>query len=136
MASASKCPILKVWSHLEHKALKGLGLLNATSGLSNTHTNNIITAEWFRESMFTPLCFLSPCAADYLKCGFELKKNTHRVNFLVFSQKKVTKLIYLLFLCFFLYRRYFYRVLLSLGLNLNLSDLSLMSELKTYPFGM
>lgn len=36
----------------EHKALEGLGLLKATSGLSNMHTNNIITAEWFGERVY------------------------------------------------------------------------------------
>lgn len=37
---------------LEQKALEGLGLLKATSGLSNMHTNNIITAEWFGERVY------------------------------------------------------------------------------------
>lgn len=37
---------------LEQKALEGLRLLKATSGLSNMHTNNIITAEWFGERVY------------------------------------------------------------------------------------
>lgn len=37
---------------LQQKALEGLGLLKATSGLSNMHTNNIITAEWFGERVY------------------------------------------------------------------------------------
>lgn len=47
------CPILKKsLKPLEQKALEGLGLLKATSGLSNMHTNNIITAEWFGERVY------------------------------------------------------------------------------------
>lgn len=49
----SECPILKKsLKPLEQKALEGLGLLKATSGLSNMHTNNIITAEWFGERVY------------------------------------------------------------------------------------
>ena len=48
-----ECPILKKsLKPLEQKALEGLGLLKATSGLSNMHTNNIITAEWFGERVY------------------------------------------------------------------------------------
>lgn len=49
----SEHPILKKsLKPLEQKALERLGLLKATSGLSNMHTNNIITAEWFGERVY------------------------------------------------------------------------------------
>lgn len=49
----SECPISsKSLKPLEQKALEGLVLLKATSGLSNMHTNNIITAKWFGEHVY------------------------------------------------------------------------------------
>lgn len=49
---ALSAPFWKSLKPLEQKALEGLGLLKATSGLSNMHTNNIITAEWFGERVY------------------------------------------------------------------------------------